>query len=176
MPIEPQHEERGADRAQYLTFTLAGEEYGLEIGKIQEIRGWTPPTQIPNTPRFVVGVINLRGTIVPIIDLRLRFDLEPLDYGPTTVVIVLQVRGEARERTMAIVVDAVSDVHDLSPSERKPPPDFGCSANLEYVQGLGTLGEKMLILLDTDRLLNSGELREDVVEESAQEVEGQEGV
>jgi purine-binding chemotaxis protein CheW len=143
----------------YLTFVLATEEYALDILRVQEIKGWSKVTVIPNTPNYICGVINLRGTIVPIIDLRLRFNLERLDYGQMTVVVVVKVMGHSgRERIMGIVVDAVSDVYDVAESEIKPPPDFGSVISIEFIKGLATVGEKMVIVLEIDRLLNSDEL------------------
>jgi len=145
--------------SKYLTFVLATEEYAVDILRVQEIKGWNKVTTIPNTPNYICGVINLRGTIVPIIDLRLRFTLERLEYGPMTVVVVVRVLSvEMKERIMGIVVDAVSDVYDISESEIKPPPDFGSVISIEFVRGLATVGEKMVIVLDIDRLLNSDEL------------------
>ena len=148
----------GSDGSQYLTFLLAGEEYGVDILRVQEIKGWDTVTSIPNTPAYIKGVINLRGTIVPLIDLRERFGLEALSYGATTVVIVLKVARNHGERIMGLVVDAVSDVYNVSDEQRKPPPDFGAAVSSEFVKGLATVGDKMLILLDIDHLLNAGEL------------------
>jgi purine-binding chemotaxis protein CheW len=146
--------------SKYLTFVLATEEYAVDILRVQEIKGWNKVTPIPNTPDYICGVINLRGTIVPIIDLRLRFSLERQAYGPMTVVVVLKVisANNNKERTMGIVVDAVSDVYDVTEADIKPPPDFGSVISTEFVKGLATVGEKMVIVLDIDRLLNSNEL------------------
>lgn len=146
--------------SKYLTFVLATEEYAVDILRVQEIKGWNKVTPIPNTPDYICGVINLRGTIVPIIDLRLRFGLERQAYGPMTVVVVLKVisANNNKERTMGIVVDAVSDVYDVTEADIKPPPDFGSVISTEFVKGLATVGEKMVIVLDIDRLLNSNEL------------------
>lgn len=148
----------GDGHEQYLTFMLAGEEYGVDILRVQEIKGWDNATRIPNTPEYVQGVINLRGTIVPIIDLRMRFGLEKLEYGPTTVVVVLKVESDVKNRTMGIVVDGVSDVYSVTGDELKPTPDFGDDVNAEFVKGLATIDEKMVIMLDIDKLLNSHEL------------------
>ena len=146
------------DGNQYLTFLLAGEEYGVDILRVQEIKGWDTVTKIPNTPEYIKGVINIRGTIVPIIDLRRRFGLEDPAYGPTTVVIVLRVESDTGDRTMGIVVDAVSDVYNIADKEEKPAPDFGSEIDTEYVKGLATVDEKMVILLDIDQLINNGVL------------------
>ncbi|MDX1491075.1 MAG: chemotaxis protein CheW [Pseudohongiellaceae bacterium] len=147
-----------AEGDQYLTFILAGEEYGIDILRVQEIRGWTKTTAIPNAPDYLRGVINLRGTIVPIIDLRERFGMDALEYGPTTVVIVVKAICEERDRIMGIVVDAVSEVYSLQMSELQPPPDLGNVVDEQFLQGLVTVDEKMVILLDIDLLLNAGAL------------------
>ncbi len=143
---------------QYLTFILAGEEYGVDILRVQEIKGWDTVTQIPNTPEYIRGVINLRGTIVPIIDMRVRFGLEDLGYGPTTVVIVLKVNSDDKSRIMGIVVDGVSDVYNMPDEEIKPSPDFGSAVDTDFVKGLATVNEKMVIVLDIDHMCNSDEL------------------
>jgi purine-binding chemotaxis protein CheW len=143
---------------QFLTFMLAGEEYGLDILRVQEIKGWDSVAAIPNTPAYIKGVFNLRGTIVPIIDLRERFGLEKLSYGPTTVVIILNVRRENRTRIMGMVVDAVSDVYSLVDDQIKPPPELGSAIDTQFVKGLATVDQKLVILLDMDLLFNSGDL------------------
>lgn len=148
------------DGQQYLTFVLAGEEYGVDILRVQEIKGWDSVTHIPNTPEYVRGVINLRGTIVPIIDMRIRFNLEQLAYGPTTVVIVLRVQSDKGDRIMGIVVDGVSDVYNMSDDDIKDSPDFGSAVDTDFVKGLATVNEKMVIILDIDHMLNSRELSE----------------
>ena len=148
---------------EYLTFLLAGEEYGLEILRVQEIKGWDDATTIPNTPEYILGVINLRGTVVPIIDLRKRFNLESIPFGPTTVVIVVKVEEDGDERTIGIVVDAVSEVYKLDGSLVQPPPDFGNAISTDFVRGLATVSEKMLILIDVDRLIHFREIK-DVLE------------
>ena len=144
---------------QFLTFILADEEYGVDILRVQEIKGWDAVTQVPNTPEYVRGVINLRGTIVPLIDLRIRFSMEQLAYGPTTVVIVLKViAGDESSRIMGIVVDGVSDVYNMKKDEIKAAPDFGEGVDSSFVKGLATVEEKMIIILDVDHMLNSDEL------------------
>ncbi len=155
---QPGDESKAAETAQYLTFILAGEEYGVDILRVQEIKGWERVTPIPNTPDFVKGVINLRGTIVPIIDLRQRFGLDRIEYGKTTVVIVLKIRHEEQERTMGIVVDAVSEVYDVQAEETRATPDFGGVVDTDSVKGLATVDDKMIILLDIDHLINAGVL------------------
>lgn len=139
---------------QYLTFLLGGEEYGVEILRVQEIKGWDQVTSIPNSPHYLCGVLNLRGTIVPIVDLRLRFDMPPKEYTPTTVVVVLKVEG-ATNRTVGIVVDGVSDTHNVIPEDIKPTPDFGSSVSIEFISGLVTLeDDAMMMILNVDRLLS----------------------
>lgn len=151
----------GADKSavdsseQYLTFLLAGEEYGVDILRVQEIKGWDKVTRIPHTPDYVLGVINLRGAIVPILDLRRRFGLEAIDFGPTTVVIVVRVMSGATERTVGVVVDAVSEVYNVDAAATKPPPDVCGSVDTVFVKALATIEEKMLILLDIDRLIGN---------------------
>jgi len=140
---------------QLLTFMLAVEEYGVDILRVQEIRGWGASTRVPKTPDYVKGIINLRGMIVPIIDLRERFGLEPIAYGPTTVVIVLKIVHGERERTMGVVVDAVSDVHNIGADQLQPPPEFGSDVDTRFMRGLATVEDKMLIVLDIDHLLTS---------------------
>jgi purine-binding chemotaxis protein CheW len=151
----------GADRAtgeaseQYLTFMLAGEEYGVDILRVQEIKGWDKVTRIPHTPDYVLGVINLRGAVVPIIDLRRRFGLPTIDFGPTTVVIVVRVMSGRGERTVGVVVDAVSEVYNVDAADTKPPPDVCGSVDTVFVKALATIEDKMLILLDIDRLIGN---------------------
>jgi purine-binding chemotaxis protein CheW len=149
-----------SDGDQFLTFMLAGEEYGVDILRVQEIKGWDSVTPIPNTPEYIRGVINLRGTIVPIVDLRRRFNLEAVEYGPMTVVIVLRVDDPNTEksRVMGLVVDAVSDVYNVPEDSIKEAPDFGSVVDVNFVQGLATLENAMVIVLDIDRLLNAQEL------------------
>ena len=147
-----------SDDNQYLTFMLSGEEYGVDILRVQEIKGWDRATPIPNTPDYLQGVINLRGAIVPIIDLRKRFGMEKLEYGPTTVVIVVRVQSEDSECIMGIVVDAVSDVYNIQEEDLRQIQSNGNEAVTESVSSIATVQEKMVILLDIDHLLNSGEL------------------
>ena len=140
---------------EFLTFRLGAEEYGIEILKVQEIRGWETPTAIANTPQFIKGVINLRGIIVPIVDLRLKFGLANPTYDSLTVVIILSVA----RRVVGIVVDAVSDVVTLMPQQVRPAPEFGASLDTRFITGLGTLGERMLILADIERLMTSRDMQ-----------------
>lgn len=150
--------DREVHGSQYLTFMLAGEYYGVDILRVQEIKGWTQVTQIPNTPDYIQGVLNLRGTIVPIIDMRMRFSLEHEDYTPITVVIVLSVKCSSGDRVIGIVVDAVSDVLDVKTDDIKPSPDFGTTVNTEFISGLTVVGEQIATLLDVDKMLSMDEL------------------
>jgi purine-binding chemotaxis protein CheW len=148
-----------AEGLQYLTFILAGESYGIDILKVQEIRGWVPVTKVPNAPFFVRGVMNLRGAIVPVIDLRLRFGLESVEYTKTTVVIVVTVRSEHGDRIIGMVVDGVSDVLNINnPADIKDPPDFGTAVHTEFISGLVTIEDGMVMLLNVDRLLSIEEM------------------
>jgi purine-binding chemotaxis protein CheW len=140
---------------QYLTFMLAGEEYGIDILRVQEIKGWDKVTRIPRAPEYVLGVMNLRGVVVPIIELRRRFSLESAKFGPTTVVIVVRVSGERGERTVGVVVDAVSEVYNVATAQIRPPPDVGATVDTDFVKGLATVEDKMVILLDVDKLVTA---------------------
>ncbi len=140
---------------QYLTFIMNGEEYGVDILSVQEIRGWEPVTPVPNSPVHVKGVVNLRGIIVPIVDLRAKFNLESVEYGPLTVVIVLRVIFEDSERVMGVVVDAVSDVYGLSLDDMQTAPDLSDHVDTNYIRGLAAVDEKMIVVLDIDALLDS---------------------
>jgi purine-binding chemotaxis protein CheW len=155
MYTRPAHEPGGpsARPDRYLTFILAGQEYGVNILRVQEIKGWSGVTEIPGTPDYVRGVVNLRGSIVPIVDLRRCFGIQSIEYDQTTVVIMLKVTGEREEQTMGFVVDAVSDVYDVGPDQRRPAPDFGDTAQAGFVTALATIADKMVILIDIDRLV-----------------------
>ena len=148
----------GDKAAQFLTFTLGQEEYGVDILRVQEIRGWHQVTRVPNAPAFVLGVLNLRGTIVPIIDMRLRFNLDKVEYNPVTVIIVLSVETEHGRHVFGVVVDGVSDVLDVMAADIKATPEFGTAMNTEFISGLATVGDKMVMLLDIDKLLRADEL------------------
>lgn len=151
-------ESHGTD--QYLTFVMDEEEYGVDILSVQEIRGWEKTTKIPNSPKYLKGVINLRGTIVPIVDLRVKFNLSQVEYTPVTVVIVLKLTFEAGERTVGIVVDAVSDVYSILENDIRESPDVSQSANSQFIKGLATVNEKMVIILELAKLLDDQELPE----------------
>jgi purine-binding chemotaxis protein CheW len=143
-----------AGNEQYLTFMLAGEEYGVAILQVQEIKGWDKVTRIPHTPDYVLGVINLRGAVVPILDLRRRLGLGTVEFGPKTVVIVVRVNNSGSERTVGMVVDAVSEVYHVAAAETKPPPDVCGNVNTVFVKALATVQDRMLILLDMERLIS----------------------
>jgi len=147
-----------ADTEQYLTFLLGDEEYGVDIMKIQEIRGWDGATAIPDTPDYILGVSNLRGMVVPIIDLRLRFQLASAEFNSSTVVVIVKVTSGKVERTVGLVVDAVSEVYNLPEEAIGDTPDLGGSISTDFVKGLATIDEKMIILLDIDHLINAGVL------------------
>jgi len=142
---------------QFLTFELAGESYGVEILKVQEIRGWEPVREIPNTPGFIKGALNLRGSIVPIIDLRERFGMESTEYSPITVVIVLCVDNTEGTNVMGIVADAVSDVLEIKLGEIKDTPKLGSKIDTRYMRGMYVGNKQMVMLLDSDKLLDSEE-------------------
>ena len=139
---------------QYLTFIMDKEEYGVDILSVKEIRIWDSATPIPKAPSHVRGVINLRGSIVPIIDLRQCFGMDAIEYGPLTVVLVLQVDTEKGHREVGVVVDAVSDVYTLEQSQVKPAPDLGGKTQTEYIKGLASIDDKMVILLNMSILLD----------------------
>ncbi len=139
---------------EFLAFTLGKEEYGIDILKVQEIRGYEAVTRIANAPEFVKGVVNLRGIIVPIVDMRIKFNLGEPTYDQFTVVIILNIAG----RIVGMVVDSVSDVITLNAGEVKPAPEMGTAFNTDYLIGLGTLDERMLILIDIDKLMSSAEM------------------
>ena len=139
---------------EFLSFTLGQEEYGIDIQKVQELRGYDTVTRIANAPEHIKGVVNLRGIIVPIIDMRIKFNLGTPTYDPFTVVIILNIGG----RVMGMVVDSVSDVITLKPEQIKPAPSMGSVLDTEYLMGLGTLDERMLILIDLDKLMSSDEM------------------
>jgi purine-binding chemotaxis protein CheW len=139
---------------EYLAFTLGQEEYGIDIQKVSEIRSYETPTRIANAPAFVKGVVNLRGIIVPIVDMRIKFNLGTPSYDQFTVVIILNIG----HRVVGMVVDRVSDVTTLLPEQIKPAPEIGSALNTDHIVGLGTLDERMLILVDIDKLMSSADM------------------
>ena len=147
-------EKKLENMVQFLSFTLGDEEYGVDILRVQEIRSWEPVSRIPNVPSYEKGVVNLRGAIVPIVDLRERFGLGHLEYTPLTVVVVLQTLTEAGQtRIMGVVVDSVSDVVDIDKKTIQDAPDFGTKVSTEYINGLASVNERMVMLLDVEKLL-----------------------
>jgi purine-binding chemotaxis protein CheW len=139
---------------EFLAFTLGQEEYGIDIQKVQELRGYDAVTRIANAPEHIKGVVNLRGIIVPIVDMRIKFNLGTPSYDQFTVVIILNMAN----RVMGMVVDSVSDVITLKPEQIKPAPEMGSVLDTDYLIGLGTLDERMLILVDIDKLMTSAEM------------------
>jgi purine-binding chemotaxis protein CheW len=139
---------------EFLAFKLGKEEYGIDILKVQEIRGYEAVTRIASAPEFIKGVINLRGIVIPVVDMRIKFQLGEAVYDQFTVVIILNING----RVVGMVVDAVSDVTTLTQDQVKPAPEMGTAFSNEYIIGLGTIDERMLILVDIDRLMSSPEM------------------
>lgn len=137
------------DGGQFLTFSLGEELYGVDILRVQEIKGYTAVTKIPNTPPHIKGVLNLRGTIVPIVELRTKFGMPTIDYTTFTVIIVVVVQ----DKVMGLVVDAVSDVLDIEKKDIQSAPDFGNKIDVTFLNGIGKSGDKLISLLDIDRLL-----------------------
>jgi len=164
--------EVGGVENQYLTFMLADEEYGVDILTVQELRGWEKTTPIPNTLSYVRGVINLRGIVVPIVDLRDRFGMENKEYNSTTVVIIVKVQGRNKERVVGIVVDAVSEVYTISKEDLRPAPDMEGAISGDFIKDLATIDDKMVILLDINRLINEGVLAESSSANAEQAPEG----
>ncbi|OQW51239.1 MAG: chemotaxis protein CheW [Nitrospira sp. HN-bin3] len=140
--------------SQFLTFNLGEELYGVDILRVQEIKGYTTVTKIPNTPSHIKGVLNLRGTIVPIVELRTKFGMPTIDYTTFTVIIVVVVR----DKVMGLVVDAVSDVLDIAQKDIQAPPQFGANVDVRFLNGIGKSGDKLVALLDMDSLLSEGDL------------------
>lgn len=148
---------------EFLSFTLGEEHYGVDILKVQEIRGYDAVTRLPDAPDYIKGVINLRGTIVPVIDLRLKLRLKEARYDAFTVMIVLNVD----DRVVGIVVDSVSDVIPLSQEQIRPTPEFGANVDTRFISGIGTVEDRMLILLDIETLIDSADFDQPVQEQAA---------
>src|SRR5262245_13101580 len=151
--VAAQIDAAAAGSNQVLTFTLGEETYGVDILRVQEIRGWQPVTRIPQAPSHVLGVLNLRGSIVPIVDLRMRFNLQHAEYIPLTVIIVLTVQSSIGRRDFGVVVDGVSDVIDVAANDVKPAPEFGSHVSTEFIEGLAAVSGRMVMLLDIDHLI-----------------------
>jgi len=145
---------KAAQAGEFLTFRLGAEEYGIDILRVQEIRSYEAPTRIANAPAFIKGVVNLRGVIVPIVDLRLKLGCASAEYNSFTVVIVLNVKG----RVVGAVVDSVSDVLELQGESVKPAPEMASAVDVSYITGIGSVGERMLILMDIEALMSSADM------------------
>lgn len=145
---------QAAASAEFLTFRLGAEEYGIDILRVQEIRSYEEPTRIANAPSFIKGVVNLRGVIVPVVDLRIKLGCEKVEYNGFTVVIVLNVRG----RVVGAVVDSVSDVLELAGDLIKPAPEMSASVDTSFITGIASVGERMLILMDIEALMSSADM------------------
>jgi purine-binding chemotaxis protein CheW len=152
---------QSADReGKYLTFSLAGEEYGIGILKIREIIGMMPVTSVPETPAFVRGVINLRGKVIPVIDLRLRFGMAEIDTTERTCIIVVEIRGPAGVIAVGLVVDAVSEVLNIKGDDIENTPSFGTRLSTDYILGMAKMGKGVKLLLDIDRVLSDDDMAE----------------
>ena len=147
---------------EFLAFKLGAEEYGIDILRVQEIRSYEAPTRIANAPAFIKGVVNLRGVIVPIVDMRIKFNLELVNYDSFTVVIVLNIAG----RVVGMVVDAVSDVITLTPEQLRPVPEFNSAIEADHLLAIGAIDDRMLILVDIEKLMRSSDMG--LVEQSLQ--------
>ncbi len=158
----PEMEQSDQAKLQILSFTLGKEEYGVDILRVQEIRSWEPVSRIPNVPAYEKGVVNLRGAIVPIIDLRERFDLGCAEYTPLTVVVVLQAHSGDKIRVMGVVVDSVSDVINVNKQSIQSSPSFGAKVSTRFIEGLVSVNERMVVLLDVDKLLKLDRLDDEV--------------
>ncbi len=143
----------------YLTFKLANETYGIEILKVQEIIGLMSITSIPRTPHFVRGVINLRGKVIPVIELRKKFEMEAVEDTDHTCIIVVQVMGVNGPITMGVIVDEVSEVIDIADNQIEPAPSFGATIDTAFIMAMGKLGESVVILLDIDKVLSANEIQ-----------------
>ena len=141
-------------QGKYLTFSLSGEEYGIGILKVKEIIGMMSITSVPRTPAFVKGVINLRGKVIPVMDLRLKFNIEKMDYTERTCIIVVEISGQASTIQIGIVVDAVSEVLNIKAEDIEEAPPFGTTLDIDYILGMAKVGKGIKILLDIDRVLN----------------------
>jgi purine-binding chemotaxis protein CheW len=156
--LEQTHKMGKNNEGKYLTFSLEGEEYGIGILKIKEIIGMMEITPVPKTPGFVKGVINLRGKVIPVIDLRIRFGMPQDEYSERTCIIVVEVEGQFGTILMGIVVDAVSEVMNIKGEDIEPTPNFGTKLSTEYILGMAKTDSKVRILLDIDKVLNNAEI------------------
>ncbi|WAC06476.1 MAG: chemotaxis protein CheW [Thermodesulfobacteriota bacterium] len=148
-----------ADKAEkYLTFNLAAEEYGIEILKVQEIIGRMPVTKVPRTPPFIRGVINLRGKVIPVFDLRLKFGMEIKEDTPRTSIIVVKIKRSGHHMTMGVIVDDVYEVVGIEAKDIEPTPEFGANIDTDFILGVGKINQKVVMLLDVDKVLSGGEV------------------
>ena len=157
---------RVPEGGKFLTFLMANEKYGLEILKVREIMGMMDVTSIPTTPAFIRGVINLRGKVIPVVDLRLKFGIEAKEDTQRTCIIVVHLTHTAQEMTMGIIVDEVSDVLDIDRNQIEPPPSFGANIRTDFILGMGKVDQKVMTMLDIDRVLTEQEVT--LVESSAE--------
>jgi purine-binding chemotaxis protein CheW len=151
-------EVKGDKEGKYLTFALAQEEYGLEILKVREIIGYIDVTAVPQTPHYVRGVINLRGQVIPVIDLRAKFGMETTGVTDETCIIVVEIAHAGHKFNTGIIVDRVQEVLDIKGRQIEEAPQFGASVNTDFILGMGKVGESVKILLDIDRVLAGGDL------------------
>lgn len=143
---------------QFLTFAVADEEYALEILRVREILAYAPLTRVPRAPHFIAGVMNLRGSVVPVVDLRAKLSLPPTTITSRTCVVIVEAAGQERSTTIGLLADDVRDVMELAPGEMAPPPTFGTRIDLTFLLGMGDLGDHFALILDIDHLLSSLEL------------------
>jgi purine-binding chemotaxis protein CheW len=162
--------EASSTTGQYLTFALGDEQYGVELLKVQEIKGYSPVTPIPNTPAHIKGVLNLRGSVVPVLDLRTRFGMEQIEYTKFNVIIVINIGS----RVIGLLVDSVSDVLNVGPGDLRPVPDFGSRTDTRFISGMASAGDKIAVLLRIESLLNEADLAvaEQVEAEAIEQVDG----
>ena len=180
MNIDTDHSNQGAtlqdkniDTNQFLTFMLGGEEYGVDILNVQEIRSWESATALPNTPDYVLGVINLRGLVVPIVDLRKRFAMSGAEFGPTTIIVIVKLSGKSNSsKTIGMVVDEVSDVYNIVDDDIGKMPGFGSVLGTEFIKGIANVNEKMVIILNIDSLIITGVLGDEETTESGEDQVG----
>jgi len=166
-------QDQNIDTNQFLTFMLGDEEYGVDILNVQEIRSWESVTAIPNTPEYVLGVLNLRGLVVPIIDLRKRFAMSRAEFGPTTIIVIVKVSDKSSSsKTVGMVVDEVSDVYNILDGDIGEMPDFGGAVGTEFIKGVANVNDKMVVILNIDSLINTGVLGDDVSPESTEDQAG----
>ena len=165
----PQSQAFAALAGKYLTFELAGEVYGLQILKVQEIIGMMKITHVPRTPNFVRGVINLRGKVIPVVELRTKFDMPSTEDTDRTCIIVVQVEGNGTQVIMGLLVDEVSEVVDIAAGQLEPPPSFGASVDTSFILAMGKVAERVVILLGVDQVLSTADLQKLTLAGGAQE-------